>query len=86
MKHYSLKAKGLLFTPGIRSAGFTLIELIAVIVLLSILATIGTGFVVKATESYQRTETRALLVNTARQALERMTLTGIRSEGVVYLA
>jgi MSHA biogenesis protein MshO len=54
-------------------SGFTLIELIAVIVILSILATIGTGFVVKTTESYQRTQTRALLVNTSRQALERMT-------------
>lgn len=54
-------------------SGFTLIELITVIVILSILASIGTGFVVSATESYQRTQTRALLVNTARQALERMT-------------
>ena len=53
--------------------GFTLIELITVIVILSILATIGANFVVQATESYQRTQTRALLVNTARQAMERMT-------------
>lgn len=53
--------------------GFTLIELITVIVILSILATIGTNFVVQAAESYQRTQTRALLVNTARQAMERMT-------------
>lgn len=73
MKHYSLKAKGLSFATGIRSSGFTLIELITVIVLLSILAIIGTGFVVKTTEAYQRTQTRALLVNTSRQALERMT-------------
>lgn len=73
MKHYSLNAKGFLFTTGIRSSGFTLIELITVIVLLSILATIGTGFVVKTTEAYQRTQTRALLVNASRQALERMT-------------
>lgn len=54
-------------------SGFTLIELIAVIVILSVLVSIGTGFVVKTTESYQRTQTRALLVNTSRQALERMT-------------
>lgn len=54
-------------------SGFTLIELITVIVILSILATIGTNFVVQATESYQSTQTRALLVNTARQAIERMT-------------
>lgn len=54
-------------------SGFTLIELITVIVILSILASIGTGFVVKATDSYHRTQTRALLVNTARPALERMT-------------
>lgn len=73
MKHNLLKAKGISFTSGIRSSGFTLIELITVIVLLSILATIGTGFVVRTTEAYQRTQTRALLVNTARQALERMT-------------
>jgi MSHA biogenesis protein MshO len=54
-------------------AGFTLIEMIAVIVVLAVLATIGTSFVVSTTEAYQRTQTRAVLVNTARQALERMT-------------
>lgn len=53
--------------------GFTLIELVAVMVILSIVATIGVGFVVRATESYQSTQTRALLVNTARQSIERMT-------------
>lgn len=73
MKFYSLKAKGFSLSTGIRSSGFTLIELITVIVILSILATIGTGFVVKTTEAYQRTQTRAVLVNTSRQALERMT-------------
>lgn len=56
-----------------RVNGFTLVELIAVIVILSVLATIGTGFVVRATESYQSTQSRALLVNTARLALERVT-------------
>lgn len=56
-----------------KHSGFTLIEMVAVIVILAILATIGTGFVVKTTEGYQRTQSRALLANTARQALERMT-------------
>lgn len=57
----------------VAATGFTLIELIAVVVILSVVATIGTGFVVKSTETYQRTQTRALLFNTSRQALERMT-------------
>lgn len=60
-------------TKGIKNLGFTLIELVATIVILAILATIGTGFVVKTTEGYQKTQSRALLTNTARQALERMT-------------
>jgi MSHA biogenesis protein MshO len=60
---------------GLRLArsGFTLVELVAVIVVLGILASIGTGFMVKTTESYRQTQTRALLTNTARQSLERMT-------------
>ena len=57
--------------PGQR--GFTLVEVITVVVILSLVAVVGTGFIVNATESYQRTQTRANLVNTARQALERMT-------------
>lgn len=54
-------------------SGFTLIELITVIVILSILAVIGSGFVARTAESYQRTQTRALLINTARPSLERIT-------------
>lgn len=73
MKAYSSIEKGYSLIKGARSSGFTLIELITVIVILSILASIGTSFVVKSTETYQRTQTRALLVNTSRQALERMT-------------
>ncbi|WP_347330941.1 PulJ/GspJ family protein [Marinimicrobium locisalis] len=53
--------------------GFSLIELITVVVVLAVIATIGSGFIVTATESYQQTQTRAGLVNTARAALERMT-------------
>lgn len=73
MRVHSANKKGFAKNRGIASSGFTLVELITVIVILSILATIGTGFVVRTTEAYQRTQSRALLVNTARQALERFT-------------
>ncbi|RYZ93897.1 MAG: type II secretion system protein [Moraxellaceae bacterium] len=53
--------------------GFTLIEVITVIVVLAILASMGGIFVVESTRSYQATQTRSRLVNTGRQALERMT-------------
>src|SRR5690606_15244179 len=56
-----------------KSAGFSLIELIVVIVVLSILATFGAQFIVSSTQNYEQTRTRALLVNTGRQALEQMT-------------
>ncbi|MGS2723582.1 PulJ/GspJ family protein [Porticoccus sp. GXU_MW_L64] len=56
-----------------RQSGFTLIELITVIVLLAIIATIGSSFVVSSTESYQQVQSRAKLVNKSRQAMERMT-------------
>lgn len=54
------------------SLGFTLIEVIAVIVVLSILATLGGKFVVESTRAYQSTQTKSRLINTSRQALERM--------------
>lgn len=73
MNTFLCKNREVVFKKQLIHSGFTLIELITVIVILAILASIGTGFVVKATESYHRTQTRALLVNTARQALERMT-------------
>lgn len=73
MKIFLADKNGIIASHEYSANGFTLIELIAVIVILSILATIGTGFVVKTTDAYQRTQTRALLVNTARPALERMT-------------
>lgn len=52
--------------------GFTLIEVITVIVILSVLATMGGTFMVESTKSYQATQTRSRLVNTGRQAIERM--------------
>ena len=70
MNAYAQRGQGL---HNKNASGFTLVELIAVIVILSIVASIGTGFVVKTTEAYQRTQARALLVNTSRQAIERMT-------------
>ncbi len=53
--------------------GFTLIEVIVVIVVLSILAALGGSFVAESTQSYQATQTRSRLMNTGRQAIERMT-------------
>ncbi len=52
--------------------GFTLSEVITVVVILSILAVLGTRFVTESTKSYYATQTRSRLVNTGRQALERM--------------
>ena len=58
---------------GYKQSGFSLIEVITVVVILGIIAVIGTQFIVNATESYRSTQTRALLANTGRQAVERMT-------------
>ena len=55
------------------SQGFTLIESITVIVVLAILAALGGSFVVSSTDSYRTTQARSKLVNTGRQAIERMT-------------
>jgi MSHA biogenesis protein MshO len=52
--------------------GFTLIEVIAVIVILSLVAVLGGKFVVESTKAYQSTQTRSRLINTSRQAVERM--------------
>ena len=55
-----------------QSRGFTLIELITVIVILAIVAAMGSSFVVSAMESYNSTQQRSKLINRSRQALERM--------------
>ncbi len=54
------------------SRGFTLIEIISVIVILAVVAAIGSGFIVSSTESYIQTQQRAKLINRSRQALEQM--------------
>jgi MSHA biogenesis protein MshO len=56
-----------------RVDGFTLIELIAVIVMISIMATIGVQFVASVLENYNRSIDRGKLITHGRQALERMT-------------
>jgi len=54
------------------SKGFTLVEVIAVIVVLSIVAALGSKSIYRATKSYEATQTRARLVNTGRQTVESM--------------
>lgn len=58
-----------------RQSGFTLIELITVIVVLAIVSTIGAGFVVSSLESYTTTQERSKLINRGRQAIEQITRT-----------
>lgn len=53
--------------------GFTLIELITVIVILGILSTVGVQFIASSTESYAKVQSRERLMNTGRLVMERMT-------------
>lgn len=56
-----------------RVGGFTLIELVTVMVVLAIVAVMGVGFVVSSTVSYRDSQERTRLVNRSRQAIERIT-------------
>lgn len=53
--------------------GFTLVELIVVIVILSITAVLGSGFVVRAVDGYQHAQAANTLVVRGRVSLEQMT-------------
>jgi MSHA biogenesis protein MshO len=53
--------------------GFTLIEVITVVVILSIVAVLGSTFVATSVESYDRVQQRSKLINRARQSIERVT-------------
>ena len=55
-----------------RAKGFTLIEMITVMVILSIVAVIGVQFTVSVMEGYNTTVNRGKLIAHGRQALERM--------------
>ena len=52
--------------------GFTLLEIISVMVVLSVVAVMGSRFVMESTNAYQSTQTRSRLVNTGGQAVEAM--------------
>lgn len=53
--------------------GFTLVEVVTVVVVLAIVAVLGSKFVRQATESYRATEARSKLISTGRQSVESMT-------------
>ncbi|MGH1469854.1 MAG: PulJ/GspJ family protein [Cellvibrionaceae bacterium] len=53
--------------------GFTLIELITVVVILSILTVIGSGFMIRTAEGYHQTVNRTQLIQRGRQTIERLT-------------
>jgi len=55
-----------------KSKGFTLIEMVTVIVLLGIIAGILTPFILKAMQAYMASKSRAQLVGKGRLAIERL--------------
>lgn len=55
-----------------RSKGFTLIEIITVIILLSIVSVVGGNMIVTTTESYNQAQSRSKLVQKGRLSIERM--------------
>lgn len=56
-----------------RHSGFTLVEIVTVLVILGIVAAIGSSFLITTVDSYRTTEARAKLVSRGRTAMEQMT-------------
>lgn len=54
------------------AAGFTLIELIVVLVITAIVSAMGSQFIVSSTEMYVNTSEKSRLINVGRQAIERI--------------
>lgn len=60
-------------TPALHEKGFTLVELIAVMVVVSIMAVIGSHSLVKTLEMYRSTSEKSALISRGRVSIEQVT-------------